>query len=41
MADDDGVGQVARDMGLTKLANTARKGGDTERAKEILQMRNR
>jgi hypothetical protein len=41
MADDDGVGQVARDMALTKQANTARKGGDTERAKEILQMRNR
>ena len=41
MADDDGVAQVARDMALTKQANTARKGGDTERAKEILQMRNR
>ena len=41
MADDDGVGQVARDLALTKQANTARKGGDTDRAKEILQMRNR
>ena len=41
LADDDGVGQVARDLALTKQANTARKGGDTERAKEILQMRNR
>jgi hypothetical protein len=41
LADDNGVGKVARDLALTKQANTERKQGDNERAKEILQMRNR